>query len=72
MLKEKIINSCAIIIEVIQRLIRKIPIQYICPAGVNNLAVTQDGIIYPCFMFIGTDLSVGNINISSDEIMTNF
>ncbi|AAM25497.1 uncharacterized protein M2349_000037 [Caldanaerobacter subterraneus subsp. tengcongensis MB4] len=70
-LKERIINSCAIITEVIQRLIRKIPMQYICPAGVNNLTVTQDGTIYPCFMFIGTDLSVGNINISSDEIMSN-
>ena len=56
-LKEMIINSCAIITEVIQRLIRKIPIQYICPAGVNNLTVTKDGTIYTCFMFIGTDLS---------------
>jgi uncharacterized protein len=71
MLKEKIINSCAIITEVIQRLIRKIPIQYICPAGLNNLTVTQEGAIYPCFMFIGTDLSVVNINIDRDEIINN-
>jgi len=71
MLNEKIVNSSTIITAVIDRLINKTPILYICPAGVETLSVRWDGNIYPCFMFTGSNMYVGNLSSESEEIISN-
>ena len=70
-LNEKIINSIPIIISILERIINKRPIPYICPAGISTLSVTHDGNITPCFIFTGKDVSVGTLNSDINTIVTN-
>ena len=46
---------------IIEALITKIPVEYMCYAGIGTLTVDTNGNIYPCYLLMNEDLFMGNI-----------
>ncbi|EFG89849.1 hypothetical protein CLCAR_0042 [Clostridium carboxidivorans P7] len=70
-LNEKSIKSSSFVLGILDRLISNTQVPYICPAGLNSVSVAKDGIIRPCFVFSGSDISIGNLQSTMDELKDN-
>lgn len=67
----QVINSSSIIVSMLERLVNKRRIDYICPAGLSNLNVSKSGNITPCFVFTGSNVTLGNLNTEISELLNN-